>query len=278
MKYKIAAMAGGTAVVLALAAGCSGSNSSGSGGTALKLSPVAEIQAALTKANNDKTVTVNGTISSAQGSGTLSGQERFGSDFGMSMSISLSGQQIQEVWVGDTIYIKIPQLAQELGGKPWASLDLASLGTGNNIFSSLVDEVKTSDPAQQLQSLLASGDLKSMGTETVNGEQTTHYHGTVDPTTALTSSTTAKNLTSAQIAQLKSLFNSIGLKNEVMDVWIDGQGLPVKEQVVDTTNLGKSTAVMNLSGWGQPVSITAPPSSQVSSINSLMNGVLPSTS
>jgi hypothetical protein len=138
--------------------------------------------------------------------------------------------------------------------------------------------MKNSDPAEQMQPLLAAGDLKVVGTDTVNGEQATHYHGTVDPATALTGEAAAKNLTAAQVAQLKALFSGAGVKSDVMDVWIDSSGRLVKEQVVDTSAAGTTTVVMYLTGWGQPVTITPPPASQVGSLNSLLGGIAPSAS
>src|SRR5437016_9047700 len=136
-------IAAGGALALALAAGCSsgtggsgGANKAGGGsangggnGTAVDLTPVAEIQAALTKAADDKTVTVHGTISSPQGSGTLDAQEQFGDTVRMAMDMGLSGTQISEVLTGDTLYMKIPALSSELGGKPWAKVSLGSMGS-----------------------------------------------------------------------------------------------------------------------------------------------------
>jgi len=280
-------IAAGGALALALAAGCTSSNgtsgntsagggsgSNGGNGTAVSLAPVAEIQAALAKAANDKTVKVHGTISSPQGSGNLDAQEQFGDNLEMSMNMGLGGMQISEVLIGDTLYMKIPALSAELGGKPWAKVGLGTMGSLGSTLQSLVDSAKNTDPAAQLQPLLASGDIKKVGTETVDGVRATHYSGTVDPATAFSSSQAAKNLTADQIAQIKSMLSSAGVTSEKIDVWVGSDGLPVEETISMTTSAGAEKVDLHMSGWGQPISVAAPPAGQVADITSMMGSAL----
>lgn len=279
-------IAAGGALALALAAGCTSSNGngnsantnagggSGGNGSAVGAAPAAEIQAALTKAANDKTVKVHGTISSPQGSGNLDAQEQFGDNVEMAMDMSLGATQISEVLTGDTLYMKIPALSSELGGKPWAKVSLGTMGSLGSTLQSLVDSAKNTDPAAQLQPLLASGDLKKVGTETVDGVQATHYAGTVDPATAFSSSQAAKNLTPAQISQIKSMLSSAGVTTEKIDVWVGSDGLPVEETIDMTTAAGAEKIDLHMSGWGQPISVAAPPAGQVSDITSMMGSAL----
>ena len=284
MHKRIGLIAGGAAVTLAAITGCSSAakSSGGSGGTAagggsnqLQLSPVAEIQAALSKASGDKTVHVTGTISTAGTSGTIDAQEQFGSNVEMSMNMSLAGTNISEILIGDTLYMKIPELSAELGGKAWGKFSLSSMGSLGSTFKAMIDSAKNTDPTSQLQPLLASGDVHKVGTETVDGVQTTHYAGTVDPATAFDSSQAAKNLTSAQIAQLKSTLKDSGVTSETIDVWVASDGLPVREQVSATSSVGATKVDMHMSGWGSPVSITAPPADQVGDLSSLMGSLSP---
>jgi hypothetical protein len=280
MHKRIGLIAGGAAVTLAAVTGCtSAAKSSGAstnGGTTtggsnpVQLSPVALIQAALGKASNDKTVHVTGTISTPSGSGTINAQEQFSPSVEMSMNMSLSGSNISEILVGDTLYLKVSQLSSMLGGKAWAKINLSSLGSLGSSVQSLIGSAKNTDPTAQLQPLLASGDVHKVGTETVDGVQADHYSGTVDPATAFDSSQAAKNLTPAQIAQLKSMLQAGGVTKETIDVWVASDGLPVREQVTANGNSGATKVDMHLSDWGKPVSITAPPADQVTDLSSLM--------
>jgi hypothetical protein len=291
MHRRIGLIAGGAAVTLAAVAGITGCSSSKSNGTtgangssngngnggAVALSPVAEIQAALTKASGDKTVHVTGTITAAGQNGTLDAQEQFGSNLEMSVTMSLSGMDISEVLVGDTLYMKIPELSSELGGKPWAKISLSSMGSMGSTFQSLIDSAKNTDPTAQLQPLLAAGDLHKVGTETVDGVQATHYSGTVDPATAFDSSQAAKNLTSTEISQLKSMLKDAGVTKETIDVWVASTGLPVRETVTANSNTGATKVDMHLSDWGAPVTVTVPPADQVTDLSSMMGGLASST-
>jgi hypothetical protein len=273
-------MAAGAGLALAAIAGCTSSTakstggSAGGGGNPVQLSPVAQIQAALSKASGDKTVHVNGTITSSSFTGAIDAQEQFGDNVQMSVNLTMSGTSISEIWLGNTLYLKIPQLSSELGGKAWAKLDLSAMGSLGSTFQSLIDSAKNTDPSAQLQPLLASGDVHKVGTDTVDGVQADHYSGTVDPTTAFESSQAAKNLTPAQITQLKSMMKDSGVTKETIDVWVvPGTGLPVRETISMNTSTGPVKVDMHLSDWGKPVTITAPPADQVGDLSSLMGGL-----
>lgn len=276
MHKRIGLIAGGAAIGLAAIVGCSSSGSTGStggsangGSNAVRLSPAAFIKAALAKVSNDKTVHVQGTLSSGAFSGTLSGQEQF-DPLALSMTMNMSNMDISEILVGNTLYLKMPQLSSMMGGKSWAKIDLSAMGSLGSSVQSLLNSAKNADPAQQLQPLLASGDLHEVGTETVDGVQAEHYAGTVDPATAFDGSAAAKNLTPDQIEQLKSLMKDSGVTSETIDVWVASTGLPVRETVSSNTSAGAVKVDMHMSDWGGPVSISAPPADQVSDFGSMM--------
>jgi len=285
MHKKIGLIAGGAAVALAAVAGCTnsstsnngGSSGSGGGAAALNLSPVAAIQAAFAKASNDKTVHVTGTITTAANTATMTADEQFGNPVELSMKLNAAGATISEILIDSKLYANIPQLSAELGGKSWVLFDLNALGPLGSTFQSLINSAKNIDPAQQLQPLLASGNLRKVGSETVDGVQTDHYSGTVDPATAFDSSQAAKNLTPDQVAQLKSLMKAGGVTNETIDLWVESDGLPVRVTVSSSTNAGAFKVDMHLSNWGAPVSISAPPADQVGDISSMLGGLLGAT-
>jgi hypothetical protein len=290
MHKRIGLIAGVAALGLAAVAGCTssggsgnagaGSANGGSGGSgAVQLSPAGYIKAALTKASNVKTVHISGTMTSGAFSGTMSGQEQFGSDLKVAMTLNMSQMDMTEVMIGDTVYLKMAQLSSMLGGKPWAEFKLSSLGGSGSAVQSLIDSAKNTDPTQQLQPLLASGDLHKVGTETVDGVQADHYAGTVDPATAFDSSAAAKNLTPDQIAQIKSLMKSSNISTETIDAWVaTSTGLPVRETITATASTGAFKVDMHMSQWGQPVTISAPPADQVTDISSEMGNLGGSTS
>jgi hypothetical protein len=228
----------------------------------------------MSTAGNDKTVTVTGTFSAPSASGQLSGQEEFVPDFGMLMNVTTGGTTISEVWVGGTIYLKDPQYAADLGsGKTWFSMDLSAMGPLGSVFSGEIDSVKDTDPAKLIEELLAADDLTNAGQQTVDGVKTTHYSGTVDPTTAYDSAAAKQHLTPAQLQQLEQLEDTIGATSEKIDLWIASDGLPVQVAISETTSSGVISTQDDFTDWGQPVNIAAPPADQVENVNSMITSL-----
>lgn len=269
--------------VLALVAGCGGNaatatsagtstsntgasvaaSSGGASASSAPAAPAVALQAALADSSNDKTVTFTGSFTSAQGSGQMSGQEQFAPQLAMSMSLTTSQTTIDEVWIGSTIYMKDAALTGALGGKAWVSFDLANMGALGSAMSAETGTLKNANPANLIESMLVADNLADLGSQTVDGVQTTHYSGTVDPATAYDSPLAKKHLTPAQIQQLQSVDSESGSSTEKIDLWLASDGLPVKITIVDTTSAGSTTSTMQFSDWGQPVDISAPPAAEV---------------
>lgn len=275
-----AALAAGS--VLALVAGCGAKSTStssagtsashagasaaaSSGGASGSGAPAAAValQAALTDSSSDKTVTFTGSFTSAQGNGQMSGQEQFAPQLAMSMSLTTSQTTIDEILIGSTIYMKDAELTGALGGKTWVSFDLANMGALGSAMSAETGTLKNANPADLIESMLVSDNLADLGPQTVDGVQTTHYSGTVNPATAYDNPQAKKYLTPAQIQQLQSLDSTAGASTEKLDLWLASDGLPVKIVMVDTTSAGSTTSTMQFSRWGQPVDISAPPAAEV---------------
>jgi hypothetical protein len=243
-----------------------GNTNTGSGG----LTPASVVLAALTKASSDNSVTITGTVTGGTAGITtkMQGVEQF-QPLKSALTIDTSGgtsagMSLSAIYDGTDYYIKSPALSALEGGKTWLELNLASLGTGSsNPLASLMGSLNTQSPTGELSALLGSGDLKSVGSQTIGGVQATHYTGTL--TAAQAADLAAVNgLTAADVAQIKSLFSASGIQTETMDVWVGPDNLPV--QVVSTTtstSLGSTTSTFDFTNWGAPVTITDPPAGQV---------------
>jgi hypothetical protein len=146
------------------------------------------------------------------------------------------------------------------GGKSWVRVDLAKAGNAAGIdFNQLLGGANQS-PSDSLALLRSSGEFSEVGTETVDGVETTHYHGTVD----LQQAAAAKGAGAEAIQRLLDL----GAPTQYpADVWIDKDGYvrQYKTRYGMTTG-GKSMSVsmtMGMSDYGTPVEVSAPPSDQV---------------
>jgi len=238
-------------------------SSGGASASSAAAAPAAMLQAALTDSSSDKSVTFTGSFTSAQGTGQMSGQEQFAPQFAMSMNLTSPQATVSEIWIGSTIYMKDAALTGALGGKTWVSFNLTAMGALGSTMSAETGTLKNANPANLIEAMLVSDNLANLGSQTVDGVQTTHYSGTIDPATAYDSPLAKKYLTPAQILQLQSVDSAAGASTEKIDLWLASDGLPVQIVIVDTTSAGNTTSTMRFSDWGQSVSISAPPSDEV---------------
>jgi hypothetical protein len=197
------------------------------------------------------TVSVAGQDISLNGSGDYTTSPARGA---FSMSTSLMGQdvKINAVQDGTTIYMQSPAFSAELpSGKTWMKLDLQKAGAASGLnYSSLMSR----SPAQALQQLEAAGSVKNLGTETIDGVETTHYQVT--------------NLDLSKMPQGAKIQALVHPKYGPTDVWIGNEdGYVHRESTSFTYSVMGQSASMSmqtdLSKFGEKVKVTVPPASAV---------------
>jgi hypothetical protein len=283
MKARFGIGAATAALAVTAVAGCSGSGSSSGGsgvaggtgvaktgsGDSSVLSLVAD---AMNKANAAGTVKVTGTMTAPGVTTpiTMTAQEQYTPSLEMSMSMQVEGQTMSEILVGDVVYMDYPALSSELGGKQWAEIDLAKANSLGSL-SSLLDSARNENPTTQIAALVASGAVTKVGPATVNGQSTTHYTGTLDASQLLKVGTATSNLSASQLSSLKSELQTAGVTTVKIDLWIAANGLPVEEKYSEQTSAGAVSGDMFMSDWGTPVSVGAPPASEVYNMTNALN-------
>ncbi|HEX3589583.1 MAG TPA: hypothetical protein VHV74_08115 [Pseudonocardiaceae bacterium] len=198
------------------------------------------------------------------GSISATGDMKFGSSVAEQMTMNLpSVGSMRMVLVDGTIYLKLPSsLTQELGSdKPWAKISLNGDDPLSQSLGSTTDLAGQADPSQLLKQIASAGTITKVSHETLNGQPVTHYAITVD--VAKMAQTMTGN------AQEKQALSQLGISTMPFDIWVDSNNLPMKivtKVAYDNPVSGGSEAVsiqVNYSNWGQPVTISAPPSSEV---------------
>ncbi len=139
--------------------------------------------------------------------------------------------------VGGKAYVKVPAGLGAGLTKPWMSIAIpGGSGLGSSVTAGL-------QPQQMLKELQAvTGGLTVLGHETIDGVDTTHYHGTIK---------------AAHVGTIP------------IDIWVDGQGRLVRQQTSvsglqgmsdsGSTPSGDVEVTIDYTDLGGPVSITAPP-------------------
>lgn len=160
------------------------------------------------------------------------------------------------ILLGDNLYAKVPsELSRFTGGKPWVrfSVSQAARRAGVN----LNDLLKRADPAEQTKIFTGSKDVHRVGTETVDGVQTTHYQGSLTPKEA------AEKLDSKARRSFQDLYQRDGAKQIVFDLWVGADNLPRKLTSKVTTAKASASSTMVYSGYGRSFTVSAPPANQV---------------
>ncbi|WP_067466575.1 LppX_LprAFG lipoprotein [Actinomadura macra] len=284
MNRRIVVAAGGTAVGAALVlSGCNG-DGSGTGATEnMKLSANEALLKSSQKTGQADTFKADLTVTSTgSGGGKVhaNGQFRLRPTLKFSAKLdefshggqSVPGAKGQAIFTDNTLYAKVPQLAQFVsGGKPWVKIDVnqAAKGTGLDV-QDLVNQVQNVDPAGQTKMFTGSKDARRVGTETVDGVKTTHYAGTVTVQDAL------NRLDAPARAKISKWLPKDSANGKInFDLWTDGDNLPRKLVSKATGTQGDSGSVTVLySDYGKSFSVNPPPSDQVGqlSLGSFLGG------
>ncbi|WP_243712755.1 hypothetical protein [Actinomadura sp. 6K520] len=283
MKRRLVVAAGGTAVSAALLlTGCGG------GGTGTTENMQLSASQALLKAS-EKTgeadtfkadLTVTGTGQGGSGEIRADGQFQLRPTLQFSAKLdefsrggkSVPGAQGQALYTGNVLYAKVPQLAQFVsGGKPWVKIDVnqAAQHTGFDI-QGLIGQVQKVDPAEQTKMFTGSKDARRVGTEKVDGVETTHYTGTVTVQDAL------NRLDAESREKVRKWLPAEKANHKInFDLWTDGENLPRKLVSKMNGEQGETGTVTVLySDYGKSFKVNPPPSDQVGelSIAGLLGG------
>ncbi|MFF3909258.1 hypothetical protein ACFYZJ_25485 [Streptomyces sp. NPDC001848] len=158
----------------------------------------------------------------------------------------------------DAYYAKVGDaFARRLHGRHWiryAYDDLAALPGGSGAY--LTDQLRNTAPLQPVRLLLASGDVRRVGEETVRGRRTTHYSGTVTPA----------SLTGA----LKEQLEQAGVTKETVDLWVDDDDLLVKKTERGELSSGRMSSTAYYRDYGVKVTAPRPPQPDTADFEDLL--------
>lgn len=234
-----------------LLAACGGGSSSGSQGTSL--TPVAYVVQAAKKtssatsehADMKATASFQGQQVVVSGSGDFDNAKHVGS-FQVHANLAGVDMAIDEVLDGTAIYLKSPLLTAGLPqGKTWMKIDLQKVGASKGLdFSSLMSQ----SPSQSFAQLQASGTVTKVGEETIDGVDTIHYRGRIDPS-KLPQAAKIQGLTKATYGPY--------------DVWIGKDDGYVRRMRMSYSVAKQAIALtMSFSDFGKDVTVTVPPAAE----------------
>jgi hypothetical protein len=172
--------------------------------------------------------------------------------------IAAGGQSLHltEILTGTAIYLKLAELSQQTG-KPWTEIPFSGLpGKSSALMTQLMQGVENDNPASQARMVSASKNVRVVGTQVVDGVETTKYTGSYTPAAALAALTPSERRTLA--ADLKGLTGQVHYTE-----WIDAQHYARKTVVTETVNGQQVTLTFNITGINQAIHVKLPPRRRV---------------
>ncbi|MFF7791904.1 hypothetical protein [Streptomyces sp. NPDC007991] len=171
----------------------------------------------------------------------------------------LGSASMEARYLPDAYYARVGEkFAEQAGGKRWiryAYEDLEAMAGGSG--AQLGDQMRGTTPNQSVKLLLASGDVRKAGEESVRGRPATRYSGTV-AAADVTDTALRKQLTEA------------GVTTETVDIWIDERNLLVKKVEKARMSTGLMTQTAHYGDYGVPVRAQRPPLSDTGDFGDLM--------
>lgn len=187
------------------------------------------------------------------------------------------GQMVGDFATGrSVVYMNLPVLAKVMpGGKPWIKVDLDAVGKQAGIDLSQFTQLGT-DPSRMVDWLRSvSGEVTTVGTEKLDGVDTTHYRATVD-LSKYPDLVPADQREAVQKA-VDQLTKAAHISSFPVHVWVDEGGLVRQMRAVLTEAIqGQTVNVVTTErfyDFGAPVDIQLPAESQVTDISTLAGSV-----
>ncbi|MET9828913.1 hypothetical protein ABZ078_06305 [Streptomyces sp. NPDC006385] len=165
--------------------------------------------------------------------------------------------------VGGVLYASAPDdMVKEMGGRHWISYGPdAKFTTAGGLrmdVAGLRDQVSR-NPAREAALLAAAEDVKRIGTETVDGADTTHYAGTATVEELRASLDDVEDKAARQ-GRENSLdqYDKQGVDELTLDVWVDGDDRVKRLRTQGFGRHGVLDLTFTFLDHGKPVTVRAP--------------------
>jgi hypothetical protein len=264
---------GGIALPLALGwAGCGAATSKNP--TGADASYLAAVNAAVAATDRvpgyrmaiTSTATLGANTITASGNGAIDDRGREGS-----ITLEVAGKKFTEIFAKPYVYMQLPTDAKSslTHGKPWIRLDLSTLtdsyGSGSPVGGS-------PDPAQGLSYLRGASTVTRVGSESVRGVASTHYHAIIDfARLKAAGRDPQRSATNHARALLERL---TGERSLPMDVWIGDDGhlsrFSFGFPLCTATGRLRENVNVELFDYGRQAVVSPPPASLVTDVDAQM--------
>lgn len=239
-------------------------------------SPLHAVTAAAKRTDEAQSAKFTMTMSGAGQPGkiTAKGAMSWGDTVAMDMTMSGGGMmaggsdgEFRIIRIGTTMYMDMGTENAMEDGRHWMKLDLgaAAEASGDKALqeklTSQMQQTRQS-PAEQMNMMLASPEIHLVGKEKVDGVAARHYRGSMTLDEILDAQKGKKQLDSTERQQLIDSMKKQDIDGADVDVWINGDDLPVRIDVAMDGKKGTTKLSEHLSDYGADVAPKAPPADE----------------
>ena len=250
------------------------------------------IQAAYTKTSEAKAAKIRMTIEMT-GAGVDSGTTTMTGVQGWdpaAMDVTMSGgmfagagaagmpEKIRMIMRDNVMYMDMgAEQAAEMDGKRWMKMDFAGMAKGSDavLGKSMSQGMggMNQDPAQQLALLLEAPGIKHIGPEKVEGVDAQHYKGAIAFEDMLKANKSFDGMPKADRDKLVATMKESGIKGYDTELWVNGDGYPVKMVVGMKLPEGTMNMTAFYSDYGTKTSVEAPPAKDTFDLMEMLKGI-----
>ncbi|MYS89505.1 MULTISPECIES: hypothetical protein [Streptomyces] len=161
------------------------------------------------------------------------------------------------------------EMAKEMDGKTWMKFDLSGSDAGKDLDQLGSANQAEQNPAAESTFLTGAKDVKKVGSEKVEGVETTHYTGTVTLKDLRASLKGGKADTREQREKSIKQYEKLGVDKLTMDMWVDGDDHTKQFRMKGDADKGPLDMTITFLDYNKPVNVTAPPAKDVADLADL---------
>ncbi|MEU0999426.1 DUF1396 domain-containing protein [Streptomyces tibetensis] len=161
------------------------------------------------------------------------------------------------------------EMAKEMDGKRWLKFDLSGSDAAKDLDKMGSPSQAEQNPAAESTFLTGAKDVKKVGSEKVEGVETTHYTGTVTLADLRASLKDGKAQTRKQREKSIKQYEKLGVDKFTMDMWVDGEDHTKQFRMKGEADKGPMDMTITFLDYNKPVTVTAPPAKDVADLSEM---------
>ncbi|MFB7418003.1 DUF1396 domain-containing protein [Streptomyces sp. NPDC056121] len=162
--------------------------------------------------------------------------------------------------------------AKEMDGRSWLKFDISGPGSQEAAATNPLAGQADQNPAEQVTFLNGSKDLERVGEETVEGEKTAHYKGTVTLDQMRESYKEEDAATRKRRDKNLSMYEGLGVDKLAVDLWIDQDDRTKRFRTRGAADKGRFDMTMTFFDYDKPVTVRAPAAEDVVDLAQMVKG------